>query len=1304
MLSCCRLLFYLLGVAAFTKVCFGTKRRLAKFLTWLLVVLHGCRFLGDPVAGLAHFVLSLVRVAVRKRPKNRSWKMRIHRKLKPWKLRWCKLHAPVGHCVVEHSVDGDCAFVSFAQGLKQHTILCGARKLRKLAYSRLRRFAKFESMWDGLSPQEIPQSCSWHDYLHEIQRPGAWGSEVEICALAESFAVNSTIFCGSSMKTFSVKEPKGHIWLQLESGHFSCLSQKEGKQRAETLQRKKWWNTVCQAVFPSKFSCSTSMWRGGSMRATKRKQQQRNSVKMLRNLQLPDQLKFLTPLIPMLVDLLSNYQPAKKVKPKKPKTSGHPSKQLEQRTDQTTSKEPCWYHLNGGCRFGNKCYFSHDKQNPSPQKASAVNKTDTSRQQPDKAIPKAWDLRPSDWDGEIFSITGFSNKLDCIGNNEDLKAIVKVDHEYDLQDLREMLPEPLSDKIQILAVQPCLNPQQAAAELLEITYAPVRMGAVMKPRALILHRITGNCNFGLKIDKTKELTAKPVMPETIVMRIAVEKRFVTDEVWNKIKEKPGRAARQWAEARLGMQNAKKVHDTWNFTEKYFKSPVLLGLLRVDKAMCSILTSQSGVENFFCEPLNWQQSGQEQNPAIKWFPQADDESTSDYLARALAEKPPFGVTRGEKQLGLRLTRDPAQSFSKTWTIQGVPSLWSQETVEHFVKEDLKLEDAQCISKRTERKGKHTWIIRATSKSAQDFFQLKHDDTYITAYVNTVRGGAVRTGKSFSNPRSVTFSRFDAAEFPPLASTRSEASKSPGDTMDVSEENRSKAQKHGLSPQKNQQPAKKPAWCNEPPPHMTRVANKGGGDCLFLAAAEGINKLTKREKPLTHRMLRASVCKHLQDRSRSYEPFWDGKEPSLEEASCESWTTYIEKLRRVGSWGGHLEVHAIAQLYNVQIHVLTAGGFCATAMEQGETGLHLWHKDKHYELLTGAHPEAWIKEATALGYTGGRSGGKSCRSTVQSCEIDSVIFSKKLGKNSAQPSRVASHEIDSGIFAKSRRAKQAHSNAVSRDLLSSASKRTHVACAIENLDTDAEIDSPSVLAADGKPGCKTGPSGWKCPICALYLKPSTTLPFRRHQHLKQWHPEKMHEYVRVSRWQPRTPDEQATWKCKYCDIAIYGSNKSDWQMRMDHWKTVHPKKPKEDFLLGRGRPTGTSMRIPTVAKRNALVSKNLQLLKGDLNGHDVVEVVWPFAPKEQGVVKKFICKRCLRTAHLSKVIKSKCTGKRIKDKRRMRLLRSIRNKIGKTKSLTAKDNLQQIADLYATCQDTSHRSKTCEAVLRKQRSRG
>ena len=251
--------------------------------------------------------------------------------------------------------------------------------------------------------------------------------------------------------------------------------------------------------------CTSSNWRGGSSRATKRKQKQKNGLQSLKNLRLPDHLQSLAPLIPMLNDMLSQYKPIKKLKPKKQKTSSL-AKQPEKRIVQLRSTEPCWYHLNGGCRFGDdKSHFSHDKRRPSPQKTSGLNKTDKPNQQHDKALSKAWDLRPTYWDGEIFSIAGFSNKLDCLNHEEELEAVVKVDHEYDLQELREMLPNPLNDKIKILAVQPCMNPQLAAAELHEIAYAPVRSGAIMTPRALILHRVTSNCDFGLEVDKTKVL-------------------------------------------------------------------------------------------------------------------------------------------------------------------------------------------------------------------------------------------------------------------------------------------------------------------------------------------------------------------------------------------------------------------------------------------------------------------------------------------------------------------------------------------------------------------------------------------------------------------------------------------------------------------------------------------------------------------------------------------------------------------------------------------------------------------------------
>ena len=422
--------------------------------------------------------------------------------------------------------------------------------------------------------------------------------------------------------------------LNLKHGHYTCVHPSSPQPLSFCTSA---WG------FLRAFFALPAPWRGGSARATRRKQQQRNSANLLRTLQLPSHSSFLSPLLPMLADLLSQYKPAKARKLRKKKLSQVNKAQTSNPKTSPTheakphahdSAKPCWYHFNGGCRFGEACYFSHDHRHHFSKKDSAA-----SNQRPsDQATPIPWDLRPGDWDGEILSIAGFRNQLDCMKENQALKAIVKVDSKDDLQDLQEMLPSSLSDQIQILAVQPCFNPQQAAADLHEIVYAPVRMRAITKPRALILHRVTSKSDLGLKADKTKVLNTLPSTPETIVMRIAVGKRFVTEEFWRKVKEKPGRAARFWAEQRLGTENAKKVHDSWNFTEKCFKSPVLLGLLRVDKSVAGTLASQSGVEQFFCEPLNWQQAGQEQNPAIHWYPQADDESASDYLARALAQKP------------------------------------------------------------------------------------------------------------------------------------------------------------------------------------------------------------------------------------------------------------------------------------------------------------------------------------------------------------------------------------------------------------------------------------------------------------------------------------------------------------------------------------------------------------------------------------------------------------------------------------------------------------------------------------------
>ena len=105
-------------------------------------------------------------------------------------------------------------------------------------------------------------------------------------------------------------------------------------------------------------------------------------------------------------------------------------------------------------------------------------------------------------------------------------------------------------------------------------------------------------------------------------------------------------------------------------------------MRVDKDLALDLTAKSGIEGWFCEPLNWQDADVP-NPAIRWMSKADDESEINYLQRVVAEKAAFGITRGEKQLGARTKRDTSVAHARTWTVQGAPDSWTQETLENIL---------------------------------------------------------------------------------------------------------------------------------------------------------------------------------------------------------------------------------------------------------------------------------------------------------------------------------------------------------------------------------------------------------------------------------------------------------------------------------------------------------------------------------------------------------------------------------------------------------------------------------------------
>ena len=150
-----------------------------------------------------------------------------------------------------------------------------------------------------------------------LTNPSFRSRVTECCTAFFKFA---TVSFWSQMARSSTKIPV-FIW-----GKCRCIWEVHAAQEKDNPEEDREWaskelrrhtHQSPNSVWGKLSACfvTTALWRGGSARTTRKKQTQRNSMNALRNLKLPDHLSFLFPLIPILVDLITQLNPASAVAP-----------------------------------------------------------------------------------------------------------------------------------------------------------------------------------------------------------------------------------------------------------------------------------------------------------------------------------------------------------------------------------------------------------------------------------------------------------------------------------------------------------------------------------------------------------------------------------------------------------------------------------------------------------------------------------------------------------------------------------------------------------------------------------------------------------------------------------------------------------------------------------------------------------------------------------------------------------------------------------------------------------------------------
>lgn len=905
----------------------------------------------------------------------------------------------------------------------------------------------------------------------------------------------------------------------------------------------------------------------------------------------------------------------------------------------------------GGSHSSSPTQPPQNTSQPHPkQKADAKQQTHTG-QQPQKtpktfaevvsaktAFKPVWSLRQSDWTGPIVGFDDFCVALDKPGN---ISATVQVSSEEQLEELQVLLKGDAPDverELNITAV--LLAPKEAkqTEEDRPLRMVPGKISGKVQPRQAFVIPLQGQ---GPSLKRAAVVSAAPaVQPETVVVRLSVDAKYLQSKEWQSIQAKPKASAQAWLHRHVPGHVADKVFDMWAFQQESMKGggkPVITGLLRIERSAAKALLGCSGKSTWFVEPLQWNNSVIE-SCDVEWVKKSSNLDGPSYFHKVQSMAGDLGIARGWNGLGVRKPRSAEPSPKvRAWRVSGVPRDWAASTLTQELARagltELKVLSRKPVGKQVE------WWVQANAQKDMDFLEIQvGDQVIVVVEAPRQRRQRTHTLKLASNGR-VSYNQSD--DRPPIATTgprrsfymgtpskkpvtlpgtsavekveeKLEANKGDEDKSDAKMPSAEDSTGKRPSTPVKSPPAKRVAVEAKPPHNMKAKSIPADGNCLFEALAQSLGGKTARN-------VRASVVTHLKKHHGRYQPWWDGKEPTEAENACESWESYLTMLSKVGAWGSALEVSAAAVHYDRPTVVFQPSGVPEIYNAHGKGGapIALWFRSKHYERLEGTFPPEILTQAANGPMQGNRGGGSESGATsfgaTRLSALPSLVRSSKKRGRCATPAPVST----------------------SSERRRNSSSPVTATSGRGQCTPPAASEGPDTVSASSK---RTKRTEWTCPLCDFSTGVCKGWVDKKRAHINAWHPEEK-EQLKIG-FRDTLPALSAvkkggaySWKCPICNLGLSAEHKIKpsqvYSVIRKHREDQHPQADAKLFHKDNSFRRENASKATRQVRAAAVARRLLGFKRGDAGAHDPTFVSIPPTGKskqKRGGISYVICQQC------------------------------------------------------------------------------